>query len=274
MNQQQEEKQTGAVVNHFPRPALLVAVAGLLFSVAIYLAMPADDLMAPVLLILGLVLTGAVSHYLKQMLIRAEVLERELSGCVAELATTRENADLIGVTDRVTGLFNRIHFDNVTANECRRAVREFSPLSMMMIELDYFDHYRSQYGDQATEECLKAVSDDLRKRISRPGDLAVRFDNERFALLLPCTNEQVAQLAAQCCDDVRKLAIPHATSAVSDVVTVTIGVATLQPSRLLTPERLVEATEKALYDAQKSGRDQFMASAENTSDLPPVTYSL
>mgnify|MGYP000265329556 FL=1 len=118
------------------------------------------------------------------------------------------------------------------------------------------------------------MSDDLRKRISRPGDLAVRFDNGRFAMLLPSTNEQVAQLAAQCCEDIRQLAIPHTTSAVSDVVTVTIGVATLQPSRLLTPERLIEASEKALYDAQKAGRDQFIASAENASDLPSVTYSL
>ena len=274
MNQQQEEKQTGAVVKRFPRPALLAAAAGFLFSVSVYLAMPADDLMAPMLLIVGCVMTGAVSHYLRQTLLRADVLETELSGCIAELTTTRENADLVGVTDRVTGLFNRVHFDNVTANECRRAVREFSPLSMMLVELDYFEHYLHQHGEKAADKCLKAVSDDLRKRISRPGDLAVRFDNERFAMLLPSTNEQVAQLAAQCCEDIRQLAIPHTTSAVSDVVTVTIGVATLQPSRLLTPERLIEASEKALYDAQKAGRDQFIASAENASDLPSVTYSL
>ncbi|WP_372833909.1 diguanylate cyclase domain-containing protein, partial [Pontibacterium sp.] len=173
-----------------------------------------------------------------------------------------------------TGLFDRVHFDNVTANECRRAVREFSPLSMMLVELDYFEHYLHHHGEKAADVCLKAVSDDLRKRISRPGDLAVRFDNERFALLLPSTNEQVEQLAAQCCEDIRQLAIPHTTSAVSDVVTVTIGVATLQPSRLLTPERLIEASEKALYDAQKAGRNQFIATAENASDLPSVTYSL
>ena len=77
----------------------------------------------------------------------------------------------------------------------------------MLIEVDYLEHFREAKGDAEGENCLKKIAEDLRRRISRPGDLAVRFDNERFALLLPSTNEQVAQLAAQCCDDVRGLSI-------------------------------------------------------------------
>lgn len=145
---------------------------------------------------------------------------------------------------------------------------------MMMIEIDYLEHFTEAYGAPAADECLQHITAALRKRISRPGDLAVRFGKERFALLLPSTNEQVAQLASHCCEEVRGLAIPHSTSAVSDVVTVSIGVATLQPSRHLTPENLIEATEKALYDAQKAGRNQFTASAESAGDLPSVTYAL
>lgn len=274
MNHEQEEQKTDAVVNTFPRPVMLVACAGILFSVAVYLLMPAGDLAAAILLTAGVVLTGLVSRYLKRLLLRSAAIESELNACIAELSNTRENADLVGAMDPITGLFNRTHFDNVTANECRRAVREFSPLSLMLVEMDYLDHYRDAKGDVESDSCLKLIADDLRKRISRPGDLAVRFDNERFALLLPSTNEQVAQLAAQCCADVRGLAIGHPSSAVSDVVTVTIGVATMQPSRLLTPERLIDAAEKALYDAQKAGRNQYIASAENVSDLPSVTYSL
>ncbi|WP_370277800.1 diguanylate cyclase domain-containing protein [Pontibacterium sp.] len=274
MKHEQQEQKTDAVVNTFPRPVLLVALAGILFSLAVYLLMPAGNLSAPVLLIVGLALTALISRYLKNTLLRAAAIETELNACIAELSNTRENADLVGAMDNTTGLFNRTHFDNVTANECRRAVREFSPLSLMLIEVDYLDNFREEKGEAAGENCLKQIAEDLRKRISRPGDLAVRFDNERFALLLPSTNEQVAQLAAQCCADVRDLSIGHPASAVSDVVTVTIGVATMQPSRLLTPERLIEAAEKALYDAQKAGRNQYIASAENVSDLPSVTYSL
>lgn len=274
MKHEQQEQKTDAVVNTFPRPVLLVALAGLLFSVSVYLLMPAGDLAAPVLLIVGLALTALISRYLKHTLRRSATIETELNACIAELSNTRENADLVVAMDPTTGLFNRDHFDNVTANECRRAVREFSPLSLMLVEVDYLDNYCEEKGDVAGENCMKQIAEDLRKRISRPGDLAVRFDNERFALLLPSTNEQVVQLAAQCCADVRDLAIAHPASAVSDVVTVTIGVATMQPSRLLTPERLIEAAEKALYDAQKAGRNQYIASAENVSDLPSVTYSL
>ncbi|MDI3323509.1 diguanylate cyclase [Pontibacterium granulatum] len=274
MKHEAQEQKTDAVVNSFPRPVVLVALAGILFSLAVYLLMPADELAAPVLLIVGLALTALISGYLKNTLRRSAAIETELNACVAELSNSRENAELVGAIDRTTGLFNRTHFDNVTANECRRAVREFSPLSLMLIEVDYLDHYRKEKGEAEGENCLKQIAEDLRKCISRPGDLAVRFDNERFALLLPSTNEQVAQLAARCCADVRSLAIRHPASAVSDIVTVTIGVATMQPSRMLTPERLIEAAEKALYDAQKAGRNQYIASTENVSDLPSVTYSL
>lgn len=274
MKHEEQEQKTDAVVNTLPRPVLLVALAGILFSLAVYLLMPAGDLAAPVLLIVGFILTALISRYLKNTLLRSSTIETELNACIVELSNARENTELLGALDRTTGLFNRTHFDNVTANECRRAVREFSPLSLMLIEVDYLDNYREEVGEAEGENCLKQIAQNLRKRISRPGDLVARFDNERFALLLPSTNEQVAQLAAQCCADVRDLSLRHPASAVSDVVTVTIGVATMQPSSLLTPERLCEASEKALYDAQKAGRNQYIASAENISDLPSVTYSL
>lgn len=269
-----EEQDSGARVSRFPRMALIVAAIGTLFSFGLFFSFPPADIAAAVFLILGLALTAAASMLITRLVQRTELLETELSECVAELASAREGADLMGVTDNVTGLFDRTHFESVTENECRRAVREFSPLSMMMIEVDYLEHFTEAYGAQATDECLQSITTALRKRISRPGDLAVRFDQQRFALLLPSTNEQVAQLASHCCEEVRGLAIPHSTSAVSDVVTVSIGVATLQPSRHLTPDNLIEATEKALYDAQKAGRNQYTASAESAGDLPSVTYAL
>lgn len=274
MNTEQEQTSSAADFQPIPRSALICGISGTVFSILIYLFMPSSDLTGALLLLVGLIFTGTFSVLLAQSQRRANVLESELEACIAELNATREGASLAGATDPVTGLLDRTYFNNVAANECRRAVREFSPLSMMLLDVDYLQAYREQHGEEAANLCLEKIAATLNRRVSRPGDLAVRFDEHRFALLLPSTNEQVAQLAEHCCGEVRQLAIPHGASAVSDVVTVTVGVATLQPSRMLTPERLVEACRGALYDAQKSGRDCYVASAEDMTDLPSVTYSL
>lgn len=270
MDDQQPEK-----VKSFNSWMRGVAAGGALFSFMVFFQLFASGaLTASLFLIAGLVLTAAVTFYMVRVGSSLLALELELDRRAQELELMRSSSERYSLTDRVSGLFNRAHFDEVLDNECRRAVREFAPLTMMLVDIDQFAHYRDQYGEAASEQCIRDVAGALAACVSRPGDIVARYDQHRFAFLLPSTNEQVALLAARCCDTVRKLNITHAGAEGAGFVTVSVGVATMQPSRLLTSERLSDAVETAVGRARASGGDHFVASSEGIDDLPPVTYSL
>ncbi|MGB0466546.1 MAG: sensor domain-containing diguanylate cyclase [Pontibacterium sp.] len=225
-------------------------------------------------LCLGLLFTLLLSVYLFVLGRRAREMAIIVSRHTAELEAAQLRADAVAVTDRITGLFNKRHFDYVVANECRRSVREFTPLTLMFFELDNFEQYAESYGQQKAEACLKAVAEQFKQRISRPGDLIARYSEDRFVCLLPSTNEQVIELAARCCEEVRQLNIAHKGTGSFEIVTISIGVATMLPSRLLTPERLVATAETVLLEAKEAGGDRYIASAESSSDISSATYSV
>ncbi len=140
--------------------------------------------------------------------------------------------------DPLTGLVNRTHFDEALDIECRRAVREFSPLSMILLRIDDFAQYSEHYGVDAADILVQRISETLKSCVSRPGDILARVDESQFGFILPSTNELVVQLAERCSLAVRTLALPNESEAKDLCVTVSLGVVTLQPTRLLTAERL------------------------------------
>lgn len=278
-----EENQTSSTANtevldaaqSASSAAKIVAVVGTLFSLAVFFSLQPSGLsQSLLLLVLGLAVTGTASIYLMRLSRTLKALEASVSQKTEDIHAIMARAETLAVTDSRTGLFNRPYFEDVMANECRRAVREFTPLTLMLITVDYFKNYSETYGPEEAENGMVRIVDQLKQSVSRPGDLAARYEDEVLAFLLPSTNEQVVQLAERCCDEVRKLAIPHSASAAADTVTVSIGVATMQPSRLLTPERLIGATEQTLLEAKKRGGNQYVASAESVSDIPSATYSI
>lgn len=132
----------------------------------------------------------------------------------------------LSAIDALTGIANRRAFDQAFALEWRRAMRNESPLSLLLIDVDHFKRYNDTYGHQAGDQCLRSIAAVLAKAARRGGELSARYGGEEFALILPHTELlQACQLGRQICRQVELLNLPHADSDVADHVTVSIGVA-------------------------------------------------
>jgi diguanylate cyclase (GGDEF)-like protein/PAS domain S-box-containing protein len=165
-------------------------------------------------------------------------------------------------TDGLTGLFNRRAFDEKLAQEFARARRSQEPLSLLMVDIDHFKLYNDHYGHQVGDECLRQVAKRLKAVAKRSTDCAARYGGEEMALILPNTDVNGAlELAAQYQAGVRSLHIPHAASS-KDIVTISIGVATLVPTQNERPEDLLADADRALYSAKHEGRDCYRTPPE------------
>ncbi len=161
------------------------------------------------------------------------------------------------LTDELTGIHNRRAFDRLFINEWKRALRERSYLTVVMIDIDYFKNYNDCYGHQQGDTCLQAVAHCIRKAARRPADLVARYGGEEFVMVLPNTDAQNAVTITDTIrTNLRSAGILHKDSSVSSFVTVSIGVATMVPTTESSPERLLQSSDKALYTAKRLGRNR------------------
>jgi diguanylate cyclase (GGDEF)-like protein len=166
--------------------------------------------------------------------------------------------------DGLTGIPNRRYFDEHFAEEWSRALRGQTILSLIICDIDYFKDFNDQYGHLMGDDCLKAVASALDLHARRAGDVVTRFGGEEFAIILPGISLQDAMLLAnQMREAIKALGISHGGSQVSDLVTISMGVASTVPSRDSEPEALLRQADEALYRAKHRGRDQVV-SAEDT----------
>ena len=167
----------------------------------------------------------------------------------------------LSTIDGLTGIANRRHFDEVLAQEWRRAMRNRHPLSLVVIDVDCFKQFNDGYGHQVGDECLKAVAQILADKLRRPSDLAARYGGEEFVGVLPETTEEGAvALAEEVRMTLQNKRISHRFSLVAPHVTISAGVATTIPER--GDENgftaLLHAADQALYEAKRSGRNRVM----------------
>ncbi len=173
------------------------------------------------------------------------------------LALERANVQLarLSTTDGLTGIANRRQFDQTLLTEWQRSARSQQPLSLVMVDIDFFKRYNDLYGHLAGDECLRRVAQILASCVKRSGELVARYGGEEFALLLPGVDEHEAALVAQRCnDEMEKARIQHGDSPVSPWLSLSIGVATATANQDLLPEALVAHADSALYRAKDSGR--------------------
>lgn len=187
----------------------------------------------------------------------------------------RENRELQALSsiDSLTGLANRRHFDKVLEDEWRRCLREQQPLSLLLIDLDYFKTYNDTYGHQMGDRCLRQVAQILRGEVGRPGDLVARYGGEEMAVILPHTTLSGATtLGLRICERVEKANLEHRGSIASDWVTVSVGVASLYPHEMSRPGLLVTEADQALYEAKTCGRNQVKNMIQVSKDrfIPQV----
>ena len=184
-----------------------------------------------------------------------------------ELARLYKEVEQLSLLDGLTGIANRRMLDQTLGREWGRAKMNKSPLSLIMLDIDFFKEYNDYYGHTKGDECLKQVAKALRGVSKRIIDLVGRYGGEEFVLILPETNETSAlYFAEQCLSTIKQLKIPHISSTVGDVVTVSAGVSTFIPFGETQLSELIECADKLLYQAKKNGRNRIEYQQECSSD--------
>ena len=182
-------------------------------------------------------------------------MQRALVNLTEQLNAANQELQHLSMTDGLTGIANRRMFDKLLAREWRRCMRIKKPLSIVMLDVDWFKKYNDKYGHQLGDECLKTVAREMARATPRPGDLAARYGGEEFALILPETDQEGALWVA---DRIRKnlsaLKIPHDDSR-HGYLTASCGVASVIPSEEFSAVKLVGYADSAMYIAKQHGRN-------------------
>jgi len=175
-----------------------------------------------------------------------------------DLKRASQKIENLANMDGLTNLFNRRYFDKKLAEEFSRSQRTSQPLSLIMADLDFFKLYNDTYGHQAGDDCLRIVATILKKAGGRISDIAARYGGEEFVILLPNTDRNGALKVGEAVrESLAAEAIPHKTSTVKDIVTLTMGVATVTPGPSITPKMLVKFADQALYTGKANGKDRI-----------------
>ncbi|MFK0731805.1 MAG: diguanylate cyclase domain-containing protein [Gloeotrichia echinulata GP01] len=161
--------------------------------------------------------------------------------------------------DGLTGLANRRRFDDYLNTQWINLAQEELPLSLMLCDIDFFKFYNDKYGHPAGDVCLQQVGGVLNQNAQKTQDLVARYGGEEFAVIMPNTHAAGAVHVAKGMQaGVRDLQIVHHGSAVSQYVTLSMGVATIIPTWESSPSDLIVAADKALYQAKADGRDRII----------------
>ncbi len=192
-------------------------------------------------------------------LIERDRLQRQLRTATTALEATNASLQQLAMSDGLTGLANRRHFDDRLQAEFKRAARDQSALALIMLDVDYFKRYNDRHGHVAGDACLRAVADAVLSGQQRPGDIAARFGGEEFTILLPDTDVAGAmQVAEKVRTAIAALYMAHDASPFH-FVSVSAGVHACIPQRGQHPRTLVEAADRGLYQAKAEGRNRVCA---------------
>jgi diguanylate cyclase (GGDEF)-like protein len=201
-----------------------------------------------------------VTIYKLQRELQAEIRERKQ----AEAALRKANLELqrLAVLDELTQIPNRRRFDQYLQAQWEQPAS--GELSLLLCDVDYFKRYNDYYGHQGGDKCLQQVAQAISRNIGHSTDLAARYGGEEFAVILPDTNSAGAVRVAEFIQtELRNMKISHAFSEVSDLVTLSIGIATLKPDATNTPQGLIASADAALYEAKHQGRNRAIAKILN-----------
>jgi len=220
--------------------------------------------------VLGITLTGLAVVTFMRLARKNARIQHE----TRQLLTSNQELAEISRTDALTAVANRRYFDEVLDKEWKRSLRNHTPLTLIMVDIDCFKLYNDYYGHLEGDECIHAVAQTLKDMMSRPMDLVARYGGEEFAILLPDTNENAVILAEQCRKLIEQQRIPQAASKVSPYVTVSMGIATIVSDVTDDVSELIRLADRALYSAKAGGRNQVVqAEVPAEQEMPNLLQS-
>lgn len=183
--------------------------------------------------------------------------EKEIKERTEELAEANEKLSRLSREDSLTGLANRRCFTEFLARTWQAAMREKTPLSILIIDIDNFKIYNDTYGHQKGDTCLKLVADAISRPVSRASDLVARYGGEEFIVVLGDTPlEGGLNIAEKIRAAVERLGIPHEGAERHQCVTVSIGVTSTLPGHDTNPETVLVAADRAMYNAKNDGKNK------------------
>jgi diguanylate cyclase (GGDEF)-like protein len=170
----------------------------------------------------------------------------------------KQQKDLLrsnALIDGLTGVANRRKFDEDLLTAWAQCAREKTPLSLLMLDVDFFKRYNDRYGHQVGDKCLQLIANTIKNSLQRPYDLTARYGGEEFACILPHTNlKGAAYVAEQILANIRELGIEHLDSKKDHIVTLSAGVASITPVPEENLNALVEVADRQLYLSKHNGR--------------------
>ena len=229
------------------RSALLASLIAIAFYAAAAgrMDMPALELVNVLTMLFVANLLCAVGAYNMEYIRRTAWLEARLLDEVAQ-------------RDGLTGIYNRRRFDEHLGHVWQHAVREGRPIVLLFADIDHFKAYNDRYGHQAGDEAMKAVANVLPQFARRPMDLVARYGGEEFAVVLyDTTQAHASDVAERLLEEVRKLGIAHQDSSTGPVLTISVGVACVQPVARRSSAGLLQLADQALYAAKDGGRNRW-----------------
>lgn len=194
-------------------------------------------------------------------------LEDKLRENNAALQDANRQLEVSALTDSLTGLANRRHFDQALLDAVNRATRKRYSVALFICDVDFFKKYNDHYGHQAGDVCLQQVAGAIAAQLRRAGEVAARYGGEEFAVILPeASLEQVQMMGQRLVNGVRELAVPHEYSDAETVVTLSVGYSLYTPDSNMPPsiESFIDNADVGLYRAKEQGRNQ-LAEGKNTS---------
>lgn len=176
----------------------------------------------------------------------------------------------LSLADALTGTSNRRHLNEYLQALWPRMARDNGELSMLLLDVDHFKAFNDTYGHPAGDDCLRKVAGAIRSGLRSPDDFIARFGGEEFVVVLPGYSEQrSAEIGQRIRNAVQALAVPNRGSSAAEVVTISVGVASLRPSTPgSTQEQLIAAADAALYCAKSAGRNQVWCASDICNDAP------
>jgi len=201
-------------------------------------------------------------------------LEQRVRERTSQLEIANKELEAFSYRDGLTGISNRRHFDQQLELEWRRCGRRRSPLSLIMVDIDFFKFYNDSYGHLQGDECLKQVAACISSNARRAEDLVARYGGEEFIVLLPDTDIEVAGAVAEAMRSaVEALNLPHPASLAAGCVTISLGVAGDIPIPRENPHNLVSVADRALYKTKSAGRNRVSTESSSFEGNQPQQNS-